>query len=57
MNEVMIDTIKAFSVGGSKAAAVLYWSYRTAHEWAVLYVHTAVLYWKTSKLTTYVDDA
>ena len=33
-----------FCVGGSKAAAVLYWSYRTAHEWAMLYAHTTVLY-------------
>ena len=37
-----------FCMGGSKAAAVLYWSYRTAHEWAMLY---ALLYEKTSQLT------
>ena len=37
-------------MGGSKAAAVLFWSYRMAYEWAMLYAHAAVLHWKTSKL-------
>ena len=34
----MFYCIFVFCVGGSKAAAVLYWSYRTAHEWAMLCV-------------------